>query len=160
MIRGWQPNEHGDDYEGSALWLLGELDNRCKHRAIEPQLVALSAIMPTFYVTEAASVVVPRSPLHDGLEIFAARPVESSGRQTLLFTTTVAFPWDDSLSGGRVGGMEVVYVLRKLHAWVRLIHQQLLRQAGYLYHFPESNAPKEAHDEDEAAWSGVAERPG
>lgn len=153
MIRRWQPHEHGDDYPNSALWLLSELDNRNKHRVIEPQLVTFHGIMPTFLITEGVSVVLPRSPLHDGLEVFSARPAESSGRRSLIASMRVVFPYEDSLCDGRAGGMEVVHVLRRMHQYVRLIHQQLLRRAGYLYPFPESNAPQEAHDEDENAWS-------
>lgn len=156
-IRGFQPNELGDDYANSALWLMSELDNRNKHRTIEPQLMAFSGIMPTFFLTESVSVVLPRSPLHDGLEVFAARPAGSSERRSLIASMRVVFPRDDLLCEGRVGGMEVVHGLRRLHQYVRLIQQRLLGQAGYLYPFPESNAPQEAHEEDQAAWFGGPE---
>ena len=41
-----------ENFSNGKLWLLQELDNRNKHRAIEPTLVAYSAFMPQFSCKE------------------------------------------------------------------------------------------------------------
>jgi hypothetical protein len=151
-IRKLQPHGNGD-YRRTKLWLLHALDNRNKHRSIEPQLMAFSGVMPAFALMGRVSMVTPRSPLHDGLEVFSGTPADPEQRHSLVASMDVVFPWDDPLTEGTVAGERVVTVLFGLHQWVRLIHQQLIGQAGYMVPFPESNAPQDAHDADQRAWS-------
>ncbi len=154
-IRKVQPSERGSDYRRTMLWLLHDLDNRIKHRSIEPQLMSMSSVFPAFAVVDVAHVVLPNGPLHDGVEVFVGTPADPAARHSLVASMVVVFPFDLPLADGSVGGVGVVRVLRDLHRWVRILHHELVGQAGYMVPFPESNAPQEAHEQDQAAFDEV-----
>ena len=151
-ICNWQPSTHGAKFSRALLWMLHDLDNRTKHRSIEPQLMTMSSVYPAFAVIDSVQVVLPHGPLADGLEVFRGTPADPDARNSLVASMVVAFPFDLPVADGAVAGVGVVHVLRKMHAWVRLLHEQLLGQAGYLVSFPESNKPEEAHEADQAAY--------
>lgn len=149
IIRALQP--HGSlDYRKTKLWVLSLLDNRNKHRMIEPSLMAYSAIMPRFAWTGEVTMVTPGSPLHDGLEVFSGKPADQNQRLDVLASMIVVFPWNDPETQGVIDGIGVLTVLRDLHEHVRMIHRELLVDAGYGSPFlTASNVPAEAYEQDE-----------
>ena len=147
-IARYQPH-NVNDYRMTKLWTLHALDNRNKHRSIDPQLVSYESILPAFPLTGDVTVVTPGSPLHDGLEILSGTPALPASQSRVVAALSVVFPWQDPLTKGTIEGVNVVKVLFDLHEHVRSIHEHLLGIAGHLVPFPGSNAPMEAQEEDE-----------
>ncbi len=145
----YQPHT-APDFRMTKLWVLHSLDNRNKHRSIDPQLVAFESIMPCFPLRGSVEIVTPRSPLHDGLEVLTAIPADPAVDIRVVAEMSVVFPWGDSVTKGTVEGVEVVRVLSDLHEHVRSIHEYLLGLAGHLVTTPCSNAPAAARGEDDA----------
>lgn len=147
-IARYQPHI-ADDYRRTKLWTLHALDNRNKHRSIDPQLVSYQTMMPAFPFTGDVTVVEPGSPLLDGLEILSGTPEDPQRHTRVVAAMSVVFPWHDPLTMGTVEGIGVARVLFDRHEHVRSIHEHLLGIAGHLVPFPGSNAPIEAQAEDE-----------
>ena len=144
----YQPH-NASDYRMTKLWTLHALDNRNKHRSIDPQLVSYRSFMPDVPFTGDATVVTPGSPLHDGLEILSGTPADPERDARVVAAMSVVFPWHDPVTTGTVEGVGVVRVLFDLHEHVRSIHEHLLGIAGYLVPVPASNAPSAAQEEDD-----------
>jgi hypothetical protein len=145
VIATVQPSER-EDFAATKLWVLHGLDNRIKHRVIEPALVAYSAFMPQFMLVGEVTMVTPNSPLHDGLEVFAGRPARPDERTDLVASMQVVFPWHDPLTDGTIAGVGVVRVLRDLHEFVRDVHYAAMGAAGHMVALPVSNAPLDAQE--------------
>jgi hypothetical protein len=114
----------------AALALLHRLSVLDKHRAIPTHLVSLDSLMTTCMVREVKSIVLPNSPISDGLELSVFLP----GEDVELGQTSGIAADFDVVFGDEVPsleGREVVLVLKSLREYVQKVHNQCLSMAGY-----------------------------
>jgi len=109
---------------------LHALDNRNKHRSIDPQLVSYESMLPAFHSTGGRHGRHAGLALHDGLEDPLGNAGTPASQARVVAALSVVFPCRTRSPRGPIEGVNVVRVLFDLHEHVRSIHEHLLVSRG------------------------------